>query len=114
MTLERGVFMEGLLIIFVSIFIIGFILQFLLFQTRNSRKNHHIIMTVSLIFVLIVSYIAFTSQPENYTTKRMIATLWPALAIIAVFLDFRKENNRLPDTVMTLSMLGAIAQMIIL
>lgn len=79
----------GILVIVnvVSIVIaIGF--QVLLYKTKSSNS----IFIINMLFALLLSYLAFTAMPTNFTVERTIAILMGIIAVLAVVMKFRSEK----------------------
>lgn len=79
----------GILVIvnIVSIVIaIGF--QILLYKTKSSNS----IFIINMLFSLLLSYLAFTAMPTNFTVQRTIAILMGVIAVLAIVMKFRSEK----------------------
>ena len=103
--------MEGLLIFFVFLLVLGFALQFALFYTREDSKKHVVAFVFNVLLVFGVSLIAFTSLPSNFTIERMISLIWPILSLVALGLEVKiGKTSRLPELLVAGSLVGAIIQ----
>lgn len=110
-TKGRKFFMAlGLLaVLFGVLLALAVILQLLLY-----KRDDNYIFLLNMVFGIIVSYLAFTGLPTNFTGSRIIALLWGLLAILAMVLR-RKET--LPITrgkrVINLAIVGGLIQLIL-
>ena len=86
--------MDELLIIYGILLIVSGILQYLLFKTEDNKQKNRIAFLANFLLVLVLSFIAYTEQPENYTIQRTIATLPALLAFVAVLIKFQAEKNK--------------------
>lgn len=103
--------MDVLLALFAFLLISSFVLQFLLYKTVNEEKKYRIAFVMNFILVLVLSFFAFSSLPNNFALQRIIAIVWPIIATLALILKYRKlESKTLPNTLLTISMAGALIQ----
>lgn len=93
-----------LLLVMAVISIVSIVLLF----TVKDNKINNVIFGFAVIFGILVSYLAVTSLPDNYTGTRIIAASFGVLAIIGIILRFMQKtmiSNVLVTASIVLSML---------
>lgn len=99
-----------LLILFIVFIITAVIIQILLYKSKNKSKNT--IYIINMLFALIMSYLAFTSLPTNYTEQRVLATVWGVISILALIIKLSKEKFIVVSKIMlTIAILGSLVQL---
>lgn len=103
--------MDILLAIFIVLTIITVGLIYLLFKTDREESKFNTVFIISFVFVLISSWLAFSSLPENFTTQRIVSGIWPVGGIIALIMNYQgSKESTSPRILMAISMIGSLAQ----
>lgn len=85
-----------LVIINTFLIILTIVLQVLLYKNKTGNK----VIVINMLFSLILSYLAFTALPTNFTMQRILAITMGLVAISAVFIKFKNEKVTLPIKIM--------------
>lgn len=97
-------------IVFFALIILVAIGQFALYKNRWRQGT----IIGNTILGVIISYMAFTSLPSNYTGQRGLALVWGVVALVAFVLDLRsKDTLLLSKILLTISVIGGIIQLFI-
>ena len=97
-------------IVFIALIILVAMGQFALYKNRW-RQGATIGNT---ILGVIISYMAFTSLPSNYTGQRGLALVWGVVALVAFVLDLRSKHTLfLSKILLTISVVGGMIQLLI-
>lgn len=81
----------ALWILFIVMAVVSVVSVVLLFSVKDPKKNN-VIFGFAVIFGLLISYLAVTSLPDNYTGPRIIAASYGVLVIIGVILRFMQKT----------------------
>lgn len=105
--------MQILLILFVVLIAATVFLTYLLYTSGNDVKKHNTVYILSAVLAFILSFIAFSAIPDNYTTQRLIAGAWPILTVASLGLKYIvKGNSKLPEILLSVATFAALAQML--
>lgn len=97
-------------VLFWVLLVSAVILQFLLYKSKDE-----IFFILNALLGLILSFLSFTALPSNYTGGRILAISWGALAIIAILVKLKaKESTIIGKMILTISILGALVQLMLL
>lgn len=77
-----------LVMIDIILLVLAIGLQVLLYK---SKSNNGIII-INMLFSLILSYLAFTALPTNFTIQRILAIVMGIVAVLAIVIKFRSEE----------------------
>lgn len=77
-----------LVIINVILLVLTIGLQVLLYKSKSSNG----IVIINMLFSLILSYLAFTALPTNFTIQRILAIVMAIVAVLAVVIKFRNAE----------------------
>lgn len=92
-------------IIYIVLVIIAISLQVLLYLNKSGRGNSIFILNV--VFAIILSYLAYTSLPTNYTSQRFIAIVLGVIPILGIFIKSKSKSFLLGSKLLlTVSILG--------
>lgn len=92
-------------ILYIIFIIIGIIIQILLYREKNESKNN--IFIINMLFVILLSYIAFTSFAINFTVERTLAIVFAVIALLAVGVKVKVEKLAILSKVMlSISIIG--------
>lgn len=96
-------------IIFVVLIVLAILLQVLLYKSSSK-----IVFLLNVLLSLLLSALAFTALPSNYTGERVVAIFWAVLAIIALIVNLKvKESSSTGKLLLTVSILGGLAQLML-
>ncbi|CAD2079578.1 hypothetical protein [Phocicoccus pinnipedialis] len=102
----------GLLeILFIALVVIALIAQRFLYKNNSPSLKGVFIWNVVLTF--LISYLAFTSLPENYHIQRSLAVLWSIVAIIATIIKFSFPKLLVVSKlVLSIALLGSLIHLL--
>lgn len=84
--------------------------QFLLYKGNNNNG----VFIFNAALGIILSYLIFTSFPENYITQKYISLIWGALAIVAVVIkSVNIKNITISKIMLTISLFGGLVNLFI-
>lgn len=99
-----------LMVTFIVLFIIAVVLQILLYRRQNKSNNG--IFIINMLFGIVLSYLAFTSLPSNYTGQRSLALVFGLVAVLALVLKFTNRKFIFVSKVMlTVTIIGTLVQL---
>lgn len=99
-----------LMVTFIVLFIIAVVLQILLYRRQNKSNNG--IFIINMLFGIVLSYLAFTSFPSNYTGQRSLALVFGLVAVLALVLKFTNRKFIFVSKVMlTVTIIGTLVQL---
>lgn len=99
-------------VIYISLLVIAVIIQFLLYRNKDNSKNG--VFVINMFFGMILSYMALTSLPINYTEQRMLAIAMGVIAALAVILKLKSEKFVMTSKIMlSVSIVGGLVQLFI-
>lgn len=104
----------GFLVLFyVIIILITALAQTFLYM--GQYKDKIIIFTANMLLALALSYLAFSSQPTNLTSQRVIALMWGVLAILGMVLKLTSKDKKslISKILLSLSLVGSLIQLFI-
>lgn len=105
--------MDALLAFFIFLLVITFVLQFILFTTKDNTKKHRRTLIANLLLVFALSFLAFSSLPSNYVIQKAVVIIWPILSLASVAIEFKSDKpSNVSDMMMTVAIIGAIIQML--
>lgn len=94
----------GLLFIMTIILFILFLISVgLLFYKGGKFGEKNIVFGVIVIYSLILTFLAFTALPMNYTVQRIISLFAGSLGILSIF--FKKNNFKTSRLLLIISMI---------
>lgn len=100
----------GILLIMNIIIVLGVIIaQFFLYQDRSSMKFFMINMALGIL----LSFLAFTSIPTNFTAWRMLSLGLGILPLIAFYLHKQEKNDIIARVLLSVAIFGNLAQFLI-
>ena len=102
----------GILSIFFGVLVVvAIVLQFLLYKNKEGSKSNNIIFIINMIFVIFLSYIAYTALPINFTGQKIIALVWSIIAIIGIIVKLKtKQAEMVSKLILTVATVGALVQ----
>lgn len=102
--------MGELLIIYGTLLVISGLLLYLLLKTEDDKTKNRMAFLGNFVLVLVLSFMAYTEQPENYTLQRTIATLPALLGFVAVLIKFQADKNKdLARNLLIISLITGLA-----
>ncbi|MCZ2260501.1 hypothetical protein [Sporosarcina sp. G11-34] len=102
-------FLQVLIIILIIAAVIS---QKLLYKPKNASGNS--IFIINMLFGILLSYIAFTAIPTNYTGKRVLAIGWGVVAVLAVILKLTNQKLiTLSRVLLSIAIIGSLAQILL-
>lgn len=101
----------GVLFIFYLVLIsVAVILQFLLYKSKYKSSNG--IFIINMLFVIFLTYLAYTALPTNYTIQKSIAIFWASFAVLAVVLKLiTGKSSVVSRVILSLSIIGSFLQL---
>lgn len=104
--------LASLEIMFIVLIVVAIILQILLYRSNN-LSNNNIIFIVNMVFVFLLSYIAFTTFPINETGKRALSIVWPILAVVGIIMKIKTKQSPMASKLfLTVATVGALVQIL--
>ena len=101
---------QELLIIFSVLMILVVVLQLLLYRSKN--KDNNTIFALNFLMSLLISCMAYTSLPDNYTTSKMIVIGIGMISVLAVVLRLiKKVQIRTSNIILTVSIICSLIMM---
>ena len=98
-----------LMIVFIALFIIAGLIQILLY--RHGKKTKNGIFIANMILGVILSYLAFSALPTNFTGQRVVAIVWGALAVVALVLKLSNRFIMVSKILLTVAIVGSLVQL---
>ncbi len=98
--------MGELKIIFIVLVLVSAIFQAMLYFGKFKGNNG--ILISNAILGLIVSFMIFTSLPQNYTSQRIIGLAFGLSSIVALILYYSKRSIILSKVLLSISVIGGI------
>lgn len=99
-------------ILFIILILAAIITQILLYR-RKSRFGNSIFI-INMLLGIILSYLAFTALPTNFTGQRIIAIAWGVIAVLAVVLKLTNEKLITASKILlSIAIIGGLVQLII-
>jgi multisubunit Na+/H+ antiporter MnhE subunit len=84
--------------------------QFLLYKTTNNNGA----FIFNVILGIILSFLIFTSLPENFIAQKYTSLIWGALAIIGIVCKTMNiKNITISKIILTVSVVGGLIQLFI-
>jgi len=80
----------ALLILFIILTVVSILTIGLLFLVKDPQINN-IVFFVTAVLGIVISYMAFTSLPSNFTVSRMVAGFFGLLTVIGVVMKFMQK-----------------------
>lgn len=75
-------------IMYIGLIILAIGIQVVLYKSKTNNS----IIIINMLFGLLLSYLAFTSFPTNFTIQRTLAIVMGIVAVLAVVMKFRSEE----------------------
>ncbi|ARF16954.1 hypothetical protein [Sporosarcina ureae] len=75
-------------IMYIVLVILAVGIQVILYKSKSNNS----IIIINMLFGLLLSYLAFTSFPTNFTLQKTLAIVMGIVAILAVIIKFRSEE----------------------
>lgn len=95
------------------IIILSVISAILLLIKNGKYADKLLIYFPILIYSFLTSFINYTSEPNNYTSLRIIALIWPFASIISLCTKFSKKDYfDISRFLLFFSLLGTTIQLI--
>jgi len=101
----------GYLGILFGILCLGVIVaQFLLYKNNNSNG----VFVFNVALGIMLSFLIFTSLPENYIIQKYISLIWGALAMLAMVIkSVNIKNITISKIMLTVSLFGGLIHLFI-
>ena len=112
--------MEVLFAIFVVMIVISLGALTLLFINNGIYGNNNIVLIVTSIWSVFISWMSYTSLPVNYNSrplifsiKAVIASICVILAVISLFLGLKKEEQKaISKSLLSISIIGGMISLL--
>ncbi|PID24292.1 hypothetical protein [Sporosarcina sp. P7] len=75
-------------IMYIVLIIIAIGIQVVLYKSKTNNS----IIIINMLFGLLLSYLAFTSFPTNFTIQKTLSILMGIVAVLAVVMKFRSNE----------------------
>lgn len=99
-----------LMIVFIALFIIAGLIQILLYRHGKETKNG--IFIVNMLLGILLSYLAFTALPTNFTGQRVVAIVWGVIAVVAVVMKLSSGRFIMVSKILlTVAIVGSLVQL---
>lgn len=99
-----------LMILFIILIVTAIVIQVLLYLDKNGSS--HNIFVINMLLALFLSYLAFTSLPTNFTGLRILAVVWGALSVLAMFVRLKKGQFIFISKIMlSIAIVGNLVQL---
>lgn len=98
-----------LFILFVSLFVLGFLSVVLLITVRKPKLLRAVIW-MTTIFCAVLTVINATSYPSNFIVEQIIAWILGGISLIGLRLHY-KQKNRLAKACIVFSIVASIYQL---
>ena len=96
-------------IFFIVLIALGAIGQFLLYKDTGKIANKNTVFIFNTLFAILLSWLIYSSLPENYHTEKIISLIWGFLALAALVFKLIKKNNILiSKLLLTISIVGGM------
>lgn len=101
-----------LMILFVALTITAIVVQILLYTINLESKYNYFIFIVNMLLGVLLSVLAFTAFPSNFTGLKILAAIWGILAVLAMIMMLtRKQFIMISKLLLTISIIGSLIQM---
>lgn len=98
----------GVLGVFNLLIVMGVLIaQFFLYKDQSNMK----FFVINMLLGILISFLAFTALPSNYTGQRLLTLVFGALAVVAYFVHSKSENKLLSKLLLSVSIIGNIIQL---
>lgn len=105
-----GVALGVLEVVFVVLVVIAVILQISLYKSNSKKQNAVYIGNIAL--GIILSYLAYTSLPVNFTAQRSLTIGLGALVLLAFLLKFIiKKHEFISKWLLSIAVIGSFIQL---
>lgn len=99
-----------LFIIFIVLAVAAVVIQILLYKRGNETNNG--IFIINMLLGVLLSYMAFSSLPTNFTGQRTLAIVWGVIAVVAIVLKLTSSKFIMVSKVLlTVSIVGSLFQL---
>lgn len=98
-------------ILFIVLIVTAFITQILLYRRKSGSGIS--LFIINMFLGILLSYLAFTALPTNYTSQRGIAIAWGVLAVLAVVLKLTTNRFIMASKILlSIAIIGGLVQLI--
>ena len=99
-----------LFIVFNVLTVIAVFIQILLYKNGNEAKNG--IFILNMLLGVVLSYMAFSALPMNFTGQRTLAIVWGVSAVAGMVLKLTGGKFiMLSKILLTVSIVGSLVQL---
>lgn len=99
-----------LTIIYIMLIVVALIVQIALYKNKYQSKNG--VFIINTLLGIILSYIAYSSLPTNFTGQRILAAGWGIISIIAIILKLStKKSVMISKTMLSVAIVGGLSQL---
>lgn len=93
-------------LLYIVMLVIVLVIQSLLYKNKDETSNN--IFIVNMLFAILLSYLAYTSLPTNFTGQRILAIALGIISVLAVVLKLNTEKNIIVSKViLSISIVGS-------
>lgn len=98
-------------ILFIIVIIAAVFTQFFLYRRKN--QSGHSLFIINMLVGIVLSYLAFTALPANYTGQKVLAIAWGVIAVVAVVLKVTNEKFiTLSKILLSIAIIGGVIQLL--
>ena len=112
--------MEVLFAIFAVMILISLGALILLFINNGIYGNNNIVLIITSIWSIFISWMSYTSLPVNYNSrpfifsiKAVMASICVILSVISLYLGLKKEENKIiSKSLLSISIIGGMISLL--
>ena len=106
--------MGELKVILIVLIITAVVIQILLYKIKDNSKAENLIFYMNILFGLILMFMAYSSQPNNYIVQKILVAVWGLLAALSVILKFKaSESTTIGKVMITIAIVGSFVQLLV-
>ncbi|MDV6377163.1 hypothetical protein ORD22_02660 [Sporosarcina sp. GW1-11] len=99
-----------LMIVFIVLLVTAVIIQILLYRSKNESNNY--VFFMNMLFGVLLSYMAFSALPMNFTGQRVLAIAWGVVAVLAVVVKLTSGKFIMISKIMlSVAIIGGLVQL---